>query len=128
MSEASHGRETTLDARVRASCFRGSLHDFFEADTPEADTPTVVVGFNTGFGNTNRKLTHEWIPSLLEVRAIPHTPRSAPFTPLCAFCLPAHLTAPTQWREGRECDPRDGGSCAHVRVPGIRAARRYCKP
>jgi len=57
---------------MRATCFRGSLHDFFAvAEKAQAqdkeDPPTIVVGFNTGFGNTNRKLTREWLPSLLEV-------------------------------------------------------------
>jgi hypothetical protein len=73
VSEASHGRETKLDSRVRATCFRGSLHDFFYAaekataqDKEKENPPTIMVGFNTGFGNTNRKLTREWLPSLLE--------------------------------------------------------------
>lgn len=76
MSKASHGHETKLDGRMRATCFRGSLYDFFDAadkaaaaqDKDKEDPPTtIVVGFNTGFGNTNRKLTREWLPSLLEV-------------------------------------------------------------
>jgi hypothetical protein len=54
-------------------------------------------------------------------------------------CQPAtgSVSPPTQLREGRECVLHDYGavrlwSCAHVRVPWIRAGgrteRRYCKP
>jgi hypothetical protein len=58
---------------VRAVCFRGSLDQFLSeskevAARPLDSHPTVVVGFNTGFGNTNRQLTREWLPSLREVR------------------------------------------------------------
>eukprot|EP00959_Pyramimonas_sp_CCMP1952_P072620 1517189-Pyramimonas_sp.AAC.3 len=40
-------------------------------ERPVDTHPAVVIGYNTGFGNTNRQLTREWLPSLREVSLAP---------------------------------------------------------
>jgi len=72
VSKASHGRTFQVSDSVRAVCHRGDLVDFLKnsEDTKRrsvADQPTVIIGFNPGFGNTNAKLTREWMASLLEI-------------------------------------------------------------
>eukprot|EP00854_Cymbomonas_tetramitiformis_P012602 gene12602-14892_t len=69
ISKENHGKEMTLSANMSAVLHRGTLLGFLEdsAECQREDPrrPVVVMGFNPGFGNTNRNLTYQWLPDLL---------------------------------------------------------------
>ncbi|KAK3258836.1 hypothetical protein CYMTET_32135 [Cymbomonas tetramitiformis] len=71
ISKENHGKEMTLSANMSAVLHRGTLLGFLEdsAECQREDPrrPVVVMGFNPGFGNTNRNLTYQWLPDLLHI-------------------------------------------------------------
>jgi hypothetical protein len=71
-----HGRSTRHSKRLLSRCFHGTLGDLLRAETHHSRESTIVVGFNTGFGNASAgmakggfALMQSWLPDLLALLA-----------------------------------------------------------
>ena len=72
MAKAAHGKVTRLSKRLTARGFHGTLGSLLAAEPQHTAESTVVVGFNTGFGNASDgmakggfPLMMGWVPDLL---------------------------------------------------------------
>jgi hypothetical protein len=72
IARAAHGRRTRHSGRLTARNFHGTLGELLRAEPNHTAEDTVVVGFNTGFGNASAgmakggfALMTGWLPDLL---------------------------------------------------------------
>ena len=68
-----HGKSTCHGALI-LRCFHGTLGDLFRAEPHHSAENTIVIGFNTGMGNTSAGmakggfvLMQSWLPDLVEL-------------------------------------------------------------